>query len=230
MLILILSITVVLLLFLIHASYSMRSGIHIKALCRNGNKGRVVALTFDDGPDKEQTPKVLDALKTHNVKACFFCMGRKIKGNEALLLRMKEEGHLIGNHSFNHFFSFPLYSSLRMKEELRDCEQAIEEVTKNKTRLFRPPFGVTNPVVAKAVKAMDYITIGWSIRSLDTCMSENAALRRIKRRLKPGAVILLHDPLPLSDSLLRKVLELIKENHYTIERVDKLFDISKITK
>jgi peptidoglycan/xylan/chitin deacetylase (PgdA/CDA1 family) len=230
MLIFILFIVIILFIFLIYASYSIRSGIYIKALCRNEEKGKVAALTFDDGPDKEQTPKVLDILKEYDVKACFFCIGSKIEGNERMLLRMKEEGHLIGNHSFNHFFSFPLYTFRRMKEDLSNCEQAIEKVTKEKTALFRPPFGITNPTVAKVVRAMGYTTIGWSIRSLDTCKNESAVLKRIKRGLKPGVIILLHDSLPLSDSILRKVLEFLKENDYTIERVDKLFDIPETTK
>jgi peptidoglycan/xylan/chitin deacetylase (PgdA/CDA1 family) len=230
MLIFISFIAAILLIFLICASCSIRSGIYIKALCRNEKKGKVAALTFDDGPDQVQTPKVLDILKEYDAKACFFCIGGKIKGNESILLRMKEEGHLIGNHSFNHFFSFPLYALPRMIADLDNCEKAIEEVIKEKTILFRPPFGITNPTVAKAVRAMGYITVGWSIRSLDTCKNENAVLKRIKRRLKPGVIILLHDHLSLSDSVLRKTLELLRENGYTIERVDKLFDIPKTTK
>jgi len=230
MLIFISSIAAILLIFLIYASYSIRSGIYLKALCRNEKKGKVVALTFDDGPDKEQTPKVLDILKEYDIKTTFFYIGSKIKGNESILLRMKEEGHLIGNHTFNHFFSFPLYTSQRMGRELSDCEKAIEEVTGERTILFRPPFGITNPTIAKVVRTTGYLTIGWSIRSLDTCKKENTVLKRIKRGLKPGAVILLHDPLPQSDSLLRKVLDLLKENDYTIERIDKLFDIPKTTK
>lgn len=229
MLIYLLPILIIAIIFLVYASYSIQSGIYLKALCRNPKKNKIVALTFDDGPDRGQTPKVLDILKEYNIKTCFFCIGNKIEGNEDIILRIKEEGHLIGNHSLNHFFSFPLYSSQRMKKELSDCGKKIEDITGDKITLFRPPFGITNPTVAKAVKAMGYITIGWSIRSLDTCKKEEVVLKRIKRGLKPGAVILLHDPLPSSDSLLRKILELIKNNNYTIERIDKLFDIPKTT-
>ncbi len=229
MLIYLLPIFIVVAIFLVYASYSIQSGIYMKALCRNPEKGKVIALTFDDGPDRIQTPKVLGILKEYNVKACFFCIGSKIEGNEDVLLRIKEEGHLIGNHSFNHFFSFPLHSSQRMKNELSCCQEKIENVTGDRTILFRPPFGVTNPTIAKAVKALGYITIGWSIRSLDTCRKEEVALKRIKQRLKPGTVILLHDPLPISDSLLPEVLKLLKENDYAIERIDKLFDIPKTT-
>jgi len=198
--------------------------VYIKALCRSKRKDKVVALTFDDGPDK-QTEKILDLLKEYNVKACFFCIGSKVEENKNLLKRIKDEGHLIGNHSFSHLFSFPLHSVKWLKQDLQACEQQIEEVTQEKVRLFRPPFGVTNPLIAKAVKSFNYITIGWSIRSLDTCKSVEKAFARIKQKLKPGAVILLHDPLPASDILLRELLDYLNKNEYKIERVDKLFGL-----
>ncbi|MBK5720100.1 polysaccharide deacetylase family protein [Dysgonomonas sp. Marseille-P4677] len=229
MLIYLLPIVIISVIFLVYASYSIQSGIYLKALCRNQLKGKTIAITFDDGPDRVQTPKVLDILKEYNITACFFCIGSKIENNEDILLRIKEEGHLIGNHTFNHFFSFPLCSYRQMEKELRDCERKIEEVIGEKTILFRPPFGITNPTIAKVIRAMGYITIGWNIRSLDTCRKEKTILKRIKRGLKPGSVILLHDPLPSSERLLRKILELVKENNYTIERIDKLFDIPKTT-
>ena len=222
-----LPISIVILVFLVYASYSIEAGVYIKSLCKNPCKGKVVAITFDDGPDANQTPKILDVLKEYNAKACFFCIGNKIAGNENILLRIKEEDHLIGNHSYNHFFSFPLQTSQQVEEELYLCKKVIENTIKEKTIFFRPPFGITNPIIAKAIKKMNYISIGWSIRSLDTCKKEEIVLKRIKRKLKPGAVILLHDTLPESDTLLRKILEHIKESGYSVERIDKLFDIQK---
>lgn len=211
-------------MLLFYASYNIRSGIYIKTLYRCKRKDKVVALTFDDGPDL-QTEKVLNLLKEYHVKACFFCIGNKIVKNKSILKRIKEEGHLIGNHSFSHLFSFPLHSSEWIKRDLKACEQQIELASNEKVRFFRPPFGVTNPLIAKAVESMHYITIGWSIRSLDTCRTIDQALNRIKKRLKPGAVILLHDPLPESDILLLNLLKYLNENNYHIERIDKLFDL-----
>lgn len=91
-----------LLSFLVYASYSIQSGIYLRSFCKKHTAEKIVALTFDDGPDSLQTPKVLQVLKEYQVTACFFCIGHKVKGNEAILQKMVAEGHLIGNHSHTH--------------------------------------------------------------------------------------------------------------------------------
>lgn len=212
-------------LFLVYASYNINSKVYINALCQAKTNNKVVALTFDDGPDPIQTGKVLDVLKEFDVKVCFFCIGDKLENNHLLARRIVEEGHLIGNHSYRHLFLFPLHGSTWVQQDLKACEEAIEKVTDVPTRLFRPPFGVTNPMIAKAVKKLGYITIGWSIRSLDTCRTVEKAMNKIKDQLHPGAVILLHDPLPTSEQLVRKVLNHLRENDYKVERIDTLFHL-----
>ncbi|MDU1890197.1 MAG: polysaccharide deacetylase family protein [Dysgonomonas sp.] len=220
---------IAILLLFIYASYSIQTGVYLKTLCKNPKKGKVVALTFDDGPDPEQTHKILDILKKYDVKGCFFCIGNKVKDNPEIVRRIINEGHLIGNHSYTHTFSFPLYSVKRITEELQSTEKEIEKITGKRTLLFRPPFGVTNPTIAKVIKKLDYITIGWSIRSLDTKGNEEKALKRIQDKIHPGAVILLHDTMPFSDSLLLKVLDFLKKNEYNIVTPDTLFDIKRLT-
>lgn len=215
-------VTLVLVVYYSYASSNINSGAFVKALCKNAEKGRVIALTFDDGPDPIQTPKVLDVLKKHNIKACFFCIGSKINGNEALMQRMVDEGHLTGNHSFSHLFSFPLHTSNWIKRDLLACDMLLPN---NQNRLFRPPFGVTNPMIGKAVRSLGYTTIGWNIRSLDTCRSNEKVLNRIRKRLTDGSVILLHDRLPESDILLEEVIKLIKQENYKIVGIDELFDL-----
>ena len=84
-----------LLSFLVYASYSIQSGIYLRSFCKKHTAEKIVALTFDDGPDSLQTPKVLQVLKEYQVTACFFCIGHKVKGNEAILQKMVAEGHLI---------------------------------------------------------------------------------------------------------------------------------------
>ena len=103
--------------FLVYASYSIQSGIYLRSFCKKRTTEKVVALTFDDGPDPIQTPKVLKVLKEYQATACFFCIGHKIKGNEALLKSMVTEGHLIGNHSYSHSGLFPLYGLSKMKKD-----------------------------------------------------------------------------------------------------------------
>lgn len=212
---------VAVLAFLFYASYSIKSQVYVKALCRVKTAEKVVYLTFDDGPDAEQTPQVLDVLKRNNAKAAFFCIGSRIAGNEALLKRMADEGHLIGIHSFSHANSFPLFGRGRMLADIRQCQQAIEQATGSTTTLFRPPFGVTNPTIGKAVKNLNLKTIGWTIRTYDTNGANNAKIaRRISRQLRPGAIILLHDRLPQSAERLQMVIEAVKVAGYEVGRLE----------
>lgn len=209
--------------FLVYASYSIRSGIYLRSFCRKHTVEKIVALTFDDGPDPIQTPKVLKILKERQATACFFCIGRKIEGNEKLLQQIVAEGHLIGNHSFTHSGLFPLYRLSRMKKDLQTCQSELERVTSQSVTLFRPPFGVTNPTIAKAVRQLGYTSIGWNIRTLDTQQpSPEEVLNRIRKGIKPGSIILLHDRMLDSGQLVKQILDLLKEQGYTVVRLDEL--------
>lgn len=212
-----------LLSFFVYASYSIRSGVYIKAFCKKRTAEKIVAITFDDGPDRVQTPRVLNVLKAYKAPACFFCIGSKVAGNEALLRQIVAEGHLLGNHAFTHSAFFPLYSLSKMKKELQACREALESVTSQKITLFRPPFGVTNPTLAKAICREGYTTIGWNIRTLDTqSPPPEKVLKRIRKKLSPGAIILLHDRMPESDLLLEQILILIQKQGYTVVRIDSM--------
>ena len=203
--------------FLFYASYSIKSQVYVRALCRIKTTEKVVYLTFDDGPDAEQTPRVLDVLKRNNAKAAFFCIGSRIAGNESLLKRMADEGHIIGNHSFSHTNGFPLFSRRRMIADIEQCQKAIENTIGTAPTLFRPPFGVTNPTVGNAVKTLNLKTIGWTIRTYDTNRGSDAKIaRRISRQLRPGAIILLHDRLPQSAERLQMVIDTVKMAGYEI--------------
>ena len=227
MMILIISIlAIAVLLFLFYASYSIQSGIYISALCRNPKAEKVVALTFDDGPDTVQTPKVLDILKKYGIKSCFFIIGKKVAGNEDIVRRIKEEGHLLGNHGYGHSGKFPLYSLSKMVKDVEECSNGLEKTTGNRVNLFRPPFGVTNPTIAQMVKKLNLTTIGWNVRTLDTCIKDdNKILKRIERKLSPGSVILLHDSLKSSDTLLEKVIALVYSKGYRCIGIDELFNL-----
>ena len=209
--------------FLVYASCNIRSNIYLKVFCKKQTTEKIVAITFDDGPDPIQNPKVLQVLKEQQVPACFFCIGYKVKENERLVQRITDEGHLIGNHSYTHANTFPLYSLARMKKELQACQSALERVTSQDIKLFRPPFGVTNPTIAKAVRLSGYTPVGWNIRTFDTQHpSQEKVLRRILKKLCPGSIILLHDRMPDSDLLLKEILCLIREKGYTVVRLDKM--------
>lgn len=213
--------------FLFWASSYIDSGVYIKTLCKGADDRRCVSLTFDDGPDEFMTPKVLDILKENDIKATFFIIGSKAEKYPELVSRIIDEGHLIGSHSWDHRVNFPVQPSDVMCQELSKCEDFIFELTGKSMLFFRPPCGITNPLVAEAVAQMGYHTIGWSIRSLDTKQKKSRAeiLGRISKRLHNGAVILLHDRCDSADELLRSLLTLLQENDYDVIPLDDLLGV-----
>ncbi|MDR1981283.1 MAG: polysaccharide deacetylase family protein [Tannerellaceae bacterium] len=211
--------------YLFHASYSIRSGVYLKALCKKATKEKVVSLTFDDGPDAQYTPLTLDVLKRYQVRATFFCIGRKAEEHPGLVRRIFSEGHTVGNHSYSHSNAFPLFGLKKMVADMKRAEACLERITGEKIRLFRPPFGVTNPVIAKAVRLSGYTVIGWSIRSLDTRgETPEKIVRRIIKQVSPGDVILLHDRMPDSAELLVRLLDYLNEQGYKVIGIDTLFE------
>jgi len=210
--------------FFTYASFSISFGFYLRAFCRKITKEKLLALTFDDGPHAEYTPRVLDVLKQHDVKATFFVIGERIAGNEAILKRIQAEGHQIGNHTFSHKNTFPWLGVKKMALNLLQCEQVIEQVIGYQPNWFRPPFGVTNFNVAKAVKILGYRVAGWSIRSLDTVkLDKGKVVQRVVSRLRPGAVILLHDRLPNTPFVAEQIIRQAKEKGYTFVTVDEMF-------
>lgn len=208
---------------LYRTSFRIESRCWLHALCRKNTRERVVALTFDDGTDVVQTPRVLDILHTRGVEACFFVVGDRADGD--ILRRMVDEGHVVGNHTLHHAGFGPFASARRMVEEAQICDARIAAVTGLAPRLFRPPFGVSNPMIGRMVRQRGYTVIGWSIRSLDTRKgSRHEVVERIRRQLHPGAVILLHDNREGASELLEELLDVLQREHYTVRRVDKLFE------
>ena len=214
---------------LFYCSYQIRLGAYVRTLCRNRAAGRVVALTFDDGPDPEMTPRVLDLLRERGVRATFFLVGAKAERHPELVRRIAAEGHDTGIHTWEHAAGFPMRSSWAMTADILRCRESLREITGVETDLFRPPYGVTNPMVARAVKRTGSRCVGWSIRSLDTLRqrSREAVARRIRRRLGDGKVILLHDDRPGAERLLAMVLNDLQRGGYRTATVCELFKTEK---
>ena len=197
------------------ASWSISAGVYIKAVCKLNTHEKVVALTYDDGPEPATTPPLLEILKKYDAKATFFCIGHKAEQFPYIVRQIVDEGHTVGNHSYNHEAKFPLYRKRKMKADLLRAQQILERASGREVRLFRPPFGVTNPTIGSVVRKLGWTTIGWSIRSFDTQSdSADKVFRRIKRKLKPGVIILLHDRMPFCAELTEKLLIYLRENGY----------------
>ena len=215
--------------FLVWASADVGSNIYLKTLCRAKTTERVVALTFDDGPNEVTTPRVLDVLKRYGVQATFFVVGQSAEQYPEIVQRIVSEGHTVANHTYSHKALFPLSSAQSVKEELQRCNDAIASITGQSVNLFRPPFGVTNPIIARVVKAMGLQAIGWSIRSLDTLSgrSREQICRRICNRLHPGAVILLHDRCKDAEILLEMLMTQLSQRGYKVVSVSELLNIRR---
>lgn len=170
MLVIVLSITV----FMVWASASIRSGVYVRAFCRENTDRKVVYLTFDDGPHPPETERVLDVLREHGARATFFLIGSKVSGNEAVLRRMLEEGHALGLHTYSHAGILPLLSFDKMLADVNEGKRAVESVAGKKISLFRPPFGVTNPTIAKVIRTLGLQTVGWDVRSFDTMFCKSS--------------------------------------------------------
>lgn len=205
-------------------TYFMQLNYFLVSCCRGSKNKKEIAITFDDGPMSEFTPRVLDILKTENVPAAFFLIGKNISGNENLLKRMNDEGHLIGNHSFEHGFWFSLSGKKSMSADLKKCDDVIENAIGLRPKYFRPPYGVTNPWVAKVIQRGNYFSIGWSVRTYDTtATSSSQLLAKTLKNLKNGDVILFHDWGKHTIGILSDFIREARAKGFKIVRADELF-------
>lgn len=178
-----------------------------------GRPAKKVVLTFDDGPT-EFTPLFLDLLNKYQAKAVFFCIGKQIEQYPEILKRIKEEGHIIGNHTYTHIPKNCFASATTFAEEIRKTDEILQKF-QIETTYFRPPYGITNPHIAKAIKKCGKKVIGWDIRSLDTIIKEETRLQgRVLSKLTNGNIILMHDTSERTYHLLEQVLKYLKENNF----------------
>jgi peptidoglycan/xylan/chitin deacetylase (PgdA/CDA1 family) len=172
-----------------------RSGILHPIVTRGPRDARRIALSFDDGPDPDVTPRVLDVLARHGARATFFTIGRSLVAHPELARRIVREGHELGNHSFGHGRWTPFYSVAEQHREIERGERAIADVTGSPTPpLLRPPFGVTSPPFLVAVGERGLRVVAWSLHARDGrgCDPQRTAAR-ILRKIRPGDIVLLHD-------------------------------------
>lgn len=190
-----------------------------------GKHKKWVALTFDDGP-AAATEKILEHLKAHQVPAAFFSIGARAALHPELVKRWDTEGHLVGNHSYHHGFHFDWQSTQRMQLELQQTNEQIAAIIGKTPKLFRPPYGITNPNLAKAIARSGMHSIGWSIRSYDTtAKTSEQLLARILNKMQGGDIILLHDSVEITARILPELITAIRNKGYEIVRLDKLLDI-----
>ncbi len=152
----------------------------------------IAALTFDDGPHPEFTPLFLEVLERYQARATFFMVGEAAARYPEIVRQVKEAGHAIGNHSWDHP-SFPLASSLERRRQIRACEGAIGP---HAQRIFRPPFGHQDRKSRLDAWRLGYQVVTWSVIAMDWLDHDGVWLAdRVESQIEPGSIILFHDSL-----------------------------------
>ncbi|HLU51687.1 MAG TPA: polysaccharide deacetylase family protein [Flavobacteriaceae bacterium] len=209
-------------------SLNIRSGFFIESFNRAiPSEEKKIALTFDDGPHPA-TLQVLDVLKKKGVKATFFCIGKNIEKHPDIFRKIIAEGHSVGNHSYSHSPFIGFFSSKKIEREIQQTDLLIQSFTNKKNNWYRPPFGVTNPHIASAIKRLEHRVIGWNVRSLDTIIAdERKIVTRITSRLCPGSVVLLHDTSVKTANVLEQLLLFLEQQNYLPVTVEQMIGYEK---
>lgn len=178
-----------------------------------------VALTFDDGPDPEDTPKLLDLLREKNVKATFFVVGKRADQHPEIVRRACAEGHLVANHTWSHPSLFCFLTPARLRSEIERGAESVRRVCGFRPRLFRSPVGMRHPLLRPCLKNAGLEYVSWTIRTRDTLTWNSSVLaRRILNRASSGDIILLHDHLPRGAHVmleaLPRVIDQLKERGF----------------
>ncbi len=207
------------------SAFNIQWNVFVKAHHQGGAGTPSIALTFDDGPHPIHTPQVLAVLEKHQVKATFFCIGKRAAAYPDLLRAIHEHGHTVGNHSFTHAPSIGFLGKAAWLNEIEQADRTIAAVIGRRPRFFRPPYGVTTPHLAAAIKASGHATIGWRVRPYDTLERPPQRLAgSILRKTKPGHIILLHDTHDRILPLLEQLLPVLKERGFRMVTVAALIE------
>lgn len=198
---------------------------------------KVVALTFDDGPSAEWTPKILDELKAGGVKATFFMLGEHVLKYPEVAQRVAAEGHEIENHTYDHHVLI-YYTTDELENEVRGAEKIIKDVTGQTTVYFRPPKAWVTAAEKKKLTQMGYKTVLWTLNSKDwVTFDDKYIIRYILKRIQPGDIILFHDSGGVfkveggnrHETVLavRRLIEKLKEKGYRFVTIKELLELDK---
>jgi peptidoglycan-N-acetylglucosamine deacetylase len=181
--------------FYVYGMFSARTNFFFKTVKGReffGNSPSVL-LRFDDGPDPVYTPLILDILKEKNAHGLFAVMGNRSEQYPGIIERMHREGHIIANHTYSHPYNILLLGRGKIRDEISKTNAVIERITGQKTEYFCPPIGQKNPVIGKVIRELGMKPVMWDLKTLDTRLPADQIMRKIRKKLRPPAVILLHD-------------------------------------
>jgi len=225
----------VVLIILAYGYFIPTSPVFGKVYYKGDNHYKVVALTFDDGPNEPYTSEILDILDKNNIKATFFCVGKNVELYPETAERIVAEGHVLGNHSYTHDANHAVTEF--GARDMAKAEQAISDTIGVKPHLYRPPHGKKSPWELEEVKRQGMIEVTWSVSTgeLNTHSYEKVA-ERIVDETHNGEIILLHDGYgtehnsPNSDKSLTVealpiIIQKLQAEGYTFVTVPQLLDV-----
>jgi len=177
------------------------------------SRSKVVALTFDDGPNGKYTEQVLDILRNENIKGTFFLIGKNVEVYPNIAREIVRQGHCVGNHSYTHPWLLPVMRKKALVAEVNKAETAIYNATGVRPVLFRPPHGLRTPWMISTIRKMGYEVITWDDMTTDyfARSKPKKIAKRIISRVRPGSIIVLHDGLNLNHGVNREnMIEALK--------------------
>ncbi len=187
------------------------SPLKVKIVSHGNESLNQIALTFDDGPNNKYTPQILDILRQYNVKGTFFVLGEQVKEHPAMLRRIVEEGHEIGNHTFSH----PQLNHLsdeKVRQELVSTQEEIRKVLGYVPKLLRPPYGAYRNDTLLLFDELGFHVVLWSVDTNDwqRKKSGDAIVRTVSRDTRNGSIILFHDRKAETVRVLPQIIEELK--------------------
>jgi len=190
--------------------------------------GRYIAMTFDDGPSAKLTPKLLDLLAIHHIKATFFVIGENVAEHPEILARATSEGHEIGNHSWSHR-NLGKMSDDAVRRDLRKTEDAIRSATGTRPTLMRPPYGsITARQKRWIANEFGYKIILWDVDPLDWKRPGPAAIcNRILKGTQPGSIVLSHDIHPGTIEAMPATLDQLEAKGFKFMTVSELISMAR---
>ncbi len=183
-----------------------------------------ISLSFDDGPNEEYTEKILAKLDEYGIKASFFVIGANAEKNKDLVKKIYEQGHIIGNHSYTHRKSIESRKVKTIIAEIDRTNTVIKDIIGKKPLYFRPPFGLTTPRVAKAIEQTNMVPVAWSLRTYDTKITTEKVIKKIRKRLNGGDIVLLHDNHEGILEILDFLIPYAHETGFKFVSMDQLLD------
>lgn len=204
-----------------------QAGIYLHKIIRGDSARRWIALTFDDGPHPDFTPRLIEILNRYRVRATFFVVGKMAEKYPSLIRALQAAGHEIGNHTYDHI-NLTKLPEAEIEYELNKGADVVRDITGQKPILFRPPGGDYNEMVAKVAQKLGYWLVLWTDDPGDYANPPEAVLEeRLYSRIRNGGIILLHDGAQETVDLLPQLIERLQKQDYEIVPVGAMMKANR---